>query len=95
MYAVIFRATIDTLDAEYQQMVERLHELAFKQYGCLDFTATTEGDQEIAISYWPSEEHILAWKNDPLHKRAQALGKNRWYKSFRVQVVKVQRDYTV
>lgn len=91
MYAVIFKATINELDGEYSSMAERLRTLAINEYGCTGFHACTEGDKEIAISYWPSEEHIRAWHNDPEHLEAQQLGKNKWYKSYCVNVAKVLR----
>jgi len=86
MYVVIFKATVAELDDEYISMAQALKELAFSKYGCVDFTAVTEGDQEIAISYWPSLQHIRDWKNDPLHRKAQAAGGDRWYSSYSVEV---------
>ena len=94
MYAVIFRATIKALDEEYQDTAEKLRNLALDNYGCLEFCAYTEQDQEVAISYWQSEEQIRAWKQDPLHLRAQQTGRKKWYKSYQVQVVEVVRQYT-
>ena len=89
MYAVIFRAEINRLDQQYLDTAQKLRELALNQYGCTEFTSCTEGDYEIAISYWPNLEHIKAWKNNSQHLQAQAIGKSRWYKSFQVQVVQL------
>lgn len=89
MYAVIFKATINELDEEYFAMAERLRWLALNRYGCTAFHACTEGDKEIAVSYWPSQEHIRAWHKDPEHQKAQQLGKTKWYKSYEVDVTKV------
>ncbi|MDN3485467.1 antibiotic biosynthesis monooxygenase [Pseudoalteromonas sp. APC 3224] len=89
MYAVIFRAKIKELDAQYSKMAERMRTLAINEYGCIEFTACTEGNDEIAISYWPSLEHIKAWHQNPEHKIAQELGKTKWYDSYQVQVTEV------
>lgn len=89
MYAVIFNATIKTLDPSYQRTAARLRELALQEYGCIEFTSTTQGFREIAISYWPSRTHIRAWKDAIEHQQAQVLGKSRWYESYRVEIVKV------
>ena len=89
MYAVIFRAKIKELDAQYLKMAERMRTLAINEYGCIEFTACTEGNDEIAISYWPSLEHIKAWHQNPEHKIAQELGKTKWYDSYQVQVTEV------
>lgn len=86
MYVVIFKATIAQTDEVYSRMAEQLRELAFSRYGCLKFTAVTEGDEEIALSYWPSLQHISDWKNDPLHTKAQNMGREKWYRSFSVEI---------
>ncbi len=93
MYAVIFKATIAKLDEAYFRMAENMKNLAFSQYGCIDFVAVTEGDNEVAISYWESEQQILAWKNDPQHGLAQQAGRDKWYRSYSVEICKVGRSY--
>ncbi len=93
MYAVIFRAQVAQLDEEYSRMAARLRELALSEYGCLEFVSLTEGDQEIAISYWESESQIKAWKQDVEHLLAQSLGRSSWYRRYRVQVVEIKREY--
>lgn len=95
MYAVIFRAEINELDPSYSTTAPQIRDLAMSKYGCLDFTAFTEGKEEIAISYWPSLEHISAWNNDPEHKEAQKRGREIWYKNYNVQIVKVVREYSL
>ena len=89
MYAVIFKATVAELDDEYSQMAQRLKDLAFEKYGCQDFTSVTEGNEEIAISYWETEQQIHDWKKDPLHRLAQSRGREKWYKSFSIEICKV------
>jgi heme-degrading monooxygenase HmoA len=93
MLAVIFRAEIARLDEDYREMAAELRRRALEDYGCLEFVATTEGDSEIAVSYWESDEHIRRWKADPLHTRAQQLGRDQWYSSYSVEVVNVLRGY--
>lgn len=86
MYVVIFRATVAKFDDAYSRMAEELRKLALAQYKCLEFTSSTEGNCEIALSYWQSLEHIREWKNDPLHRRAQKMGKDIWYSDFSVEI---------
>ena len=59
----------------------------------LNASIVYEGDEEIAISYWESEEQILAWKKDGEHLAAQELGRKKWYKAYKVEVVRVLREY--
>jgi heme-degrading monooxygenase HmoA len=94
MYAVIFRARTGAADADYHEMVDSMRALAFERYGCRDFIAVTEGDREIAISYWDDEEAIRRWKNDPDHALAQRQGRDGWYRAYTVQVVEIRREYS-
>ena len=93
MFVVIFRARIRDLDPQYSAVAARMRELAMEQFGCLDFHAVSEGEHEIALSYWPSEEAIQAWKAHPEHILAQQAGRERWYDSYTVQVASVRREY--
>jgi len=93
MYAVIFRAEIHEFDDSYLKMAAQLRDLAIKKYGCTEFIALTEGNIEIAISYWKDESNIKLWKNDSQHLVAQKLGASKWYKNYQVQIVKIIREY--
>lgn len=95
MFVVIFRARVRTLDAEYSKTAARMRELALTEFGCIEFCAVTEGSDEIALSYWPSEEHIKRWKAHPEHVAAQQMGRDKWYESWSVQVAQITREYRV
>ena len=95
MFVVIFRATARQLDADYSATAARLRELALTQFGCLEFVAVTEGNQEVALSYWPDEASIRAWKQHTDHLMAQQLGRVRWYSGYCVEVAEIKRQYTV
>jgi len=92
-YAVIFTAAIRALDDEYSDTAARMRELAFSKYRCAGFNASLENGLEIAISYWHDLDDIRAWHDDSEHRAAQALGKSRWYRWFRVEVVDIRRRY--
>lgn len=94
MFAVIFTATVGQQDAGYAEMAVRLRDLAMAEFGCTEFVSVTQGDQEIAISYWPDEASIQAWKQQAAHQVAQQLGKNGWYRHYKVEVVKMVRAYS-
>jgi len=93
MYVVIFRANTAQLDSEYSQIAAKMRELALSQFGCLEFHAVCEGTQEIALSYWPDEASILAWKRHAEHQLAQQLGRERWYRDYRVEIAQIGRSY--
>jgi len=89
MIAVIFKATIAEFDDEYLRTAEHLKDLALTKYGCQDFVSVSDGNQEITISYWQTMEQIRDWKNDPEHRDAQILGRDKWYKSFSVEICEI------
>lgn len=91
MYAVIFKASVAELDDEYVRTAQRLRDLALRKYACLDFVAVTEGNEEIAISYWETEQQIRDWKNDPEHRLAQVKGREKWYRSFSIEICEIIR----
>ncbi len=93
MFAVIFRATTAHLDAEYAGTATLMRDLAMEHYGCTGFHSIMEGDREVTISYWPSEEAILAWKQNAEHQAAQQLGRARWYRDYQIDIVEVRRSY--
>lgn|SRR5690554_4837878 len=93
MFVVIFRARVRQFDADYSAMAACMCDLAISQFGCLSFTATTEGDQEIAVSYWPDETSIRLWKQHAEHLEAQQQGRDRWYASYEVDIAEVRRSY--
>lgn len=93
MYVVIFRARIHRLDEQYTATAARMRELALREFGCLAFHACSEGLDEIALSYWPDEAAIQAWRAHPEHVEAQRLGRTRWYASYSVEVAHVERSY--
>ncbi len=95
MFVVVFRAEIRKSDSDYAEMSARMRDLAMNHFGCLEFHSVTEGQNEIALSYWPDEKIILAWKENSEHLIAQRLGRDRWYSSFSIQVARITREYRI
>ena len=93
MLVVIFRATIAQLDGNYGTTAQRLRELAISEFGCLAFYSIAEGNEEITLSYWPDEDSIRRWRGHPEHVAAQKLGRERWYRTYSVEVARVERAY--
>jgi heme-degrading monooxygenase HmoA len=93
MYVVIFRAKVRAFDDEYSRVAARLRELALSEFGCLEFHTVTEGQDEVALSYWNDEAAIKAWKSQAEHVLAQKSGREKWYQSYSVQVAQITREY--
>jgi len=93
MYIAIFKAKLKSLDNDYKQTAEKMRELALNDYGCVQIDSVSDGMEEITLSYWHSEDDILAWKNNAEHIKAQSMGQEQWYESYEVEIVKINRRY--
>ena len=76
-------------------MAARMRQLALDEFGCLEFQALCEGEQEVALSYWPDLDSIRRWRAHTEHLLAQTLGRERWYAAYTVQVAKIEREYRI
>ena len=47
----------------------------------------------VSISTWKNEESVNKWHINSKHIQAQNLGKKEIFKSFRIRIAKVFRDY--
>jgi len=91
-YAVIFTSIKIDEDKGYAKMSEKMLDLLKVQEGFLGFESARE-ELGITVSYWENEESILKWKANIEHQEAQKLGKEVWYRSYKIRVAKVERDY--
>ena len=94
-YAVIFSSTLAD-DAEgYGAMADRMVALAKEQDGFLgvESGARTSEGFGITVSYWRDLESIRKWKNVSEHAAAQRMGRDAFYRSYRLRIARVERDY--
>jgi heme-degrading monooxygenase HmoA len=93
-YAVIFTSLRTSVDQGYEQAAQRMVELARDQPGFLGVeSARGEDGLGITVSYWSSEEAILAWKQHAEHSATRERGRSTWYETFHTRVCKVERAY--
>ncbi len=91
-YAVIFTSIKIDKDKGYAKMSDHMLELLSTQEGFLGFESARE-EVGITVSYWKDEESIRKWKSNLEHQEAQRLGKEIWYKKYKIRVAKVEREY--
>lgn len=91
-YAVIFTSHRTSGDNGYEEMANKMLELASKQKGFLGIESARES-VGITVSYWSDVESIKRWKQNAEHLAAQQEGKKRWYAEFKTRICKVERDY--
>jgi heme-degrading monooxygenase HmoA len=92
-YAVIFSSIRENDDESYNQMVVKMDELAKEQPGFLGFE-TVRDLVGISVSYWKDISSVQQLKGNVDHIEAQIKGKNDWYKSYKVRIAKVEREYS-
>ena len=92
-YAVIFTSVTNSNNKEYDSISNRMVELVKQQHGFLGFESARE-EIGITVSYWESLEAIRQWKANLEHQEAQKLGKESFYKSFKVRITRVEREYS-
>lgn len=91
-YAVIFTSELTDDTADYGAMADRMVELARQQPGFLGIESVRDG-LGITVSYWRDLASIAAWKAHAEHRIAQRLGRERFYRHFRLRVACVEQDW--
>jgi heme-degrading monooxygenase HmoA len=93
-YTVIFSSLRTAGDQGYEQMAERMVELASAQHGFLGAESVRGADGfGITVSYWDSEAAIRAWRVQAEHRIAQESGRTRWYEHYEIRIARVERAY--
>ena len=94
--ACIFRST-RTIDAgdEYDAWSLRIDELVTSTPGYLSHVNFRDSSSRdgVTLSYFDSLEAVALWREEPIHRLAQALGRERFYEEYTIEIVEVVRDY--
>lgn len=91
-YAVIFTSLRTEEDKGYAATAAKMIDLAAKQPGFLGVEHARE-TLGITVSYWQDLASIKNWKTHAEHTRARERGRSEWYRSFKVRIARVERDY--
>ncbi|KAI9013058.1 hypothetical protein BC832DRAFT_277740 [Gaertneriomyces semiglobifer] len=96
-YAVIFTSVRHPSHSPsvYSATASAMADLAARQPGYLGAESSYDQTNRVGItvSFWESEEAIREWKQQVDHLAAQKMGKQAFYKMYRVRVAKVEREY--
>lgn len=95
MVIVVFRITLrpDVTASEYEAVGTRMVELVSQMRGFLgmDYAATDGG--ELLVARFESHEALAAWRNEPEHRAAQQLGRERFFAHYHIEVCDLAREY--
>ena len=76
-------------------MAARMVELAREQDGFLgvESASRTSDGFGITVSYWRDLESISRWKAQSEHAAAQRMGRDAFYRSYRLRIARIEREY--
>jgi len=98
MIAVIFEFTpLDGRFADYKALAEGLAEDVRNFEGFISierFESISNKGKFVSLSFWRDEECVRKWRNLQKHREAQRQGRGGIFRSYRLRVANVLRDYT-
>ncbi len=97
MIAVIFEVWIDPEHRQdYIEQAAKLRALLEGIDGFISverFQSLIEPDKILSLSFFRDEDAVKAWRNTMQHRQAQALGRNEYFRDYRLRITRVLRDY--
>ncbi|MGD9981425.1 MAG: antibiotic biosynthesis monooxygenase [Hyphomonadaceae bacterium] len=95
MIAVIFEVEPADRDA-YFRIAGELRPLLDEIDGFISierFKSLNDESRVLSLSFWRDEEAIARWRNLDAHRDAQAAGRAKVFRDYRLRVAHVLRDY--
>jgi len=94
MVISIFRSRLRSDNAEeFDALAGEMMKLAEAMPGFLSYKVYVSDDGErCSIIEFDSHEHLLAWRNLPEHRRAQQIGRERYYERYSLHVTDPVRE---
>lgn len=97
MYAVIFEVEFNPGRREdYLDIAARLKAELAGIDGVISverFASLSDEAKVLSLSFWRDEEAIRRWRRHEEHRLAQKLGREGIFKTYRLRVGKIVRDY--
>jgi heme-degrading monooxygenase HmoA len=97
MIAVIFEFTAaDGRFADYKQLAEGLSAEVRNFDGFISierFQSIADPARFVSLSFWRDEEAVRNWRNLQKHREAQKQGRAGIFKTYRLRIASVLRDY--
>ena len=99
MIAVIFEFTpVEGRFADYKALADGLADDVSNSDGFISierFESITAKGKFVSLSFWRDEQAVRKWRNLQKHREAQKKGRGGIFKSYRLRVAQVLRDYTM
>ena len=99
MIAVIFEFTpAEGRFPDYMELVGTLKADLDRADGFISlerFESITNKGKFVSLQFWRDEEAVRKWRNLQRHREAQKEGRAGIFKSYRLRIASVVRDYTM
>jgi heme-degrading monooxygenase HmoA len=99
MFAVIFEVELyPDGKEEYLHIAGHLKEQLVKQEGFISierFESLVNEGKLLSLSFWDNKKAIDMWKQNMDHLNAQAKGREKLFKDYRIRIADVFKDYTM
>ena len=91
-------AVFTSIRTEINEGYEQMNDILFKEINKVSGYLGNETFRDkdgfgVNVSYWKDMKSLKYWRDNELHKKAQALGKSKWYKEYKLRICKVERNY--
>ena len=97
MVIVVFQfSTKPNMSDEYFNEVALLKKELENEKGFISaerYKSTTDKDSYVSISTWKDKKSVEKWHQNKKHQLSQNKGKEEIFKSFRIRVAEVFKDY--
>jgi heme-degrading monooxygenase HmoA/ketosteroid isomerase-like protein len=85
---IVFRSRLrDGIAEDYNRHADAVHARAITMKGFVDskdFVA--EDGERLALIEWDSAANLADWRDEPSHRAAQQMGRDRYYTEYRIQI---------
>ncbi len=99
MFAVIFEVELEEGGQEqYLAIAAKLKEILVTMPGFISierFESLVNEGKLLSLSFWERKEDISNWKKNLDHMNAQAAGRAKLFKDYRIRLAEVYKDYTM
>jgi len=97
MIAVIFEfVPAEGRFPDYMKLVDTLREDLARADGFISlerFESITAKGKFLSLQFWRDEEAVRRWRNVQKHREAQKQGRGGIFRSYRLRICEVSRDY--
>lgn len=99
MIAMIFEYSVHAEHYDtYSRHAQRMRELVTQIPGFVSFeryNSALEDGKILALAFFEDEAAVGLWRNSDEHRRAQEMGRKRYFKEYRLRMAEVVRDYSM